>query len=63
VITAREGGIAEGVEILEDVCPRVQPGVEHRDTGHAAAELLPEVHQEEAGGRVGRVPVEASRAF
>lgn len=59
VESAGEGGSVEGVEVLEDVGPRVQPGVEHRDAGHAAAELLPEVHEEEAGGRAGGPCLEA----
>lgn len=59
VKAAREGGIVEALKVLENVSPRVQSGIEHRDAGHATAELLPTVHQEEAGGGAGGLGLEA----
>jgi len=50
VEAARERGIRVAVKLLGDVVPRAQSGVEHADACHAAAELLPQVHQVEAGG-------------
>ena len=58
--TAAKGSIIE-CQVFEDVSPPIQTGIKHRDARHAAPQLLPLVHEPEAGGGVDAASIEASQ--